>query len=245
MTNNRQFTLYAVLVGMSMLVTGNSSVLGSTEQSQALVLLRGLPTLDTHHSVAIVELDPEAENFGEILQDFEFADYEWPLHHLYYSPTGRLYATGMDPQCSLAEIKLARDASGAPVIKGIDCIDTGGQQVGEDIIWHSVGDTDYMFVTFMGGTGVDQSDGGSIGVFDPLTNQVLKVIEARKSQVAEGEPYIMYPHGISAYEDRMVVTSTIHADLATGVGNAITVMALPTPVERSACMVDVTTIRSS
>ena len=24
-----------------------------------------------------------------------------------------------------------------------------------------------MFVTFMGGTGVDQADGGSIGVFDP------------------------------------------------------------------------------
>jgi len=233
MTNNRQFTLYAVLVGLSMLVTGNSSVLGSTEQSQALVLLRGLPTLDTHHSVAIVELDPEAENFGEILQDFEFADYDLPLHHLYYSPTGRLYATGMDPQCSLAEIKLARDASGAPVIKGIDCIDTGGQQVGEDIIWHSVNGTDYMIVTFMGGTGIEQADCGSIGVFNPQSNKVLRIIEARKSGLGEGEPYIMYPHGISAYGDRMVVTSTIHPDLATGVGNAVTVIDLNTfaPIE--------------
>jgi len=90
-----------------------------------------------------------------------------------------------------------------------------------------------MFVTFMGGTGVDQADGGSIGVFDPLTNRVVKVIEARKSQVAEGEPYIMYPHGISAYQDRMVVTSTVHPDLATGVGNAITVIDLNTlePIE--------------
>ena len=34
------------------------------EESQALVLLRGLPTLGTTNSVAIVEMDPEAENFG-------------------------------------------------------------------------------------------------------------------------------------------------------------------------------------
>ena len=200
----------------------------NVEETQGIVLLRGLPTLGTGHSVAIVELDPEADNFGEILHEYETSGFELPLHHLYYSPQGRLYSTGLDPACSLAEVGLSRDSSGAPVINSVDCLDTQGQQVGEDIIWHSVGDTDYMFVTFMGGTGVDQSDGGSIGVFDPLTNQVLKVIEARKSQVAEGEPYIMYPHGISAYEDRMVVTSTIHADLATGVGNAITVIDLNT-----------------
>ena len=38
-----------------------------------------------------------------------------------------------------------------------------------------------MIVTFMGGTGVEQADGGSIGVFDPQSNKVLKIIEARKS----------------------------------------------------------------
>src|SRR5262245_353288 len=43
----------------------------NVEESQALVLLRGLPTLGTAHSVAIVELNPEAANFGAILQDFE------------------------------------------------------------------------------------------------------------------------------------------------------------------------------
>jgi hypothetical protein len=200
----------------------------NVEETQGIVLLRGLPTLETSHSVAIVELDPEADNFGEILHEYETSGFELPLHHLYYSPQGRLYSTGLDPACSLAEVGLNRDASGAPVINSVDCLDTQGQQVGEDIMWHTVDDTEYMFVTFMGGTGVDQADGGSIGVFDPLTNRVVKVIEARKSQVAEGEPYIMYPHGLSAYEDRMVVTSTLHADLATGVGNAITVIDLNT-----------------
>lgn len=203
------------------------------EETQGIVLLRGLPTLDTSHSVAIVELDPEATNFGEILQEFEFGDYELPLHHLYYSPNGRLYATGLDPDCSLAEVGLSRDASGGPVVNGVDCLDTKGQQVGEDIMWHTVGGKQYMFVTFMGGTGIEQADGGSIGVFDPQSNEVIKIIEARKSEVGEGEPYIMYPHGISAYGDRMVVSSTVHPDLATGVGNSVTVIDLNTfePIE--------------
>ena len=70
--------------------------------------------------------------------------------------------------------------------------------VGEDIMWHTSNGTEYMFVTFMGGRG--EADGGSVGVFDAQTNAVVKVIEARKSVVGEGNPYIMYPHGISAYK---------------------------------------------
>ena len=194
------------------------------EESHAVVLLRGLPTLGTSHSVAIVELDPELPNFGEILSEFDQPDIEQPLHHLYYSPTGRLYATGLDAACSLAEIGLARDSSGKPGVTGIECLDTQGQMVGEDIMWHSAGGNAYMFVTFMGGLGGD--DGGSIGVFDPQTNALVKTIEARFSQVGTGAPFIMYPHGISAFEDRMVVSSTIHPDLATGVGNSITVIDL-------------------
>src|SRR5437762_7307187 len=52
----------------------------NVEESQALVLLRGLPTLGTKHSVAIVELNPEAKNFGAILQEFEVPDLTLPLH---------------------------------------------------------------------------------------------------------------------------------------------------------------------
>src|SRR5262249_5630768 len=64
----------------------------------------------------------------------------------------------------------------------------------------------------------------SIGVFDPQSNAVIKIIQARKSAVAKGKPYIMYPHGLSAYQDRLVGSSTIHPDLATGVGSAITLL---------------------
>jgi hypothetical protein len=200
----------------------------NVEESQALVLLRGLPTLGTANSIAIVELNPEAANFGAILQDFELPNLTLPLHHLYYSPNGRLYATCLDPKSSLNEIGLSRNASGAAVINGVKPVDTGGQQVGEDIIWHTVNGKDYMIVTFMGGTGVDQPDCGSIGVFDPQNNALIKTIQARKSVVAKDAPYIMYPHGLSAYQDRLVVSSTVHPDLKTGVGSAITVIDLNT-----------------
>jgi len=205
----------------------------NVEESQAIVLLSGLPTLDTKDSIAIIEVDPESKNFGNILYDYPLPKFDAPLHHLYYSPNGRLYATGLGTQCSLAEIGLARNAQSKPIITKVECIDTQGQSVGEDIMWHSVNGKLHMFVTFMGGTDLSQVDAGSIGVFDPQTNKVLKIIEARKSQVGEGKPYIMYPHGISAYEDRMVVTSTVHPNLTDGVGNAVTVIDLNTfePIE--------------
>ena len=71
------------------------------EETQALVLLRGLPTLDTTNSIAIVEMDPEAQNFGAILYEFETPNIDPPLHHIYYSPTGRAYATALDPKCKI------------------------------------------------------------------------------------------------------------------------------------------------
>lgn len=203
------------------------------EETQALVLLSGLPTLGTSDSIAIIEMDPDSANFGNILYDYPLPKLDAPMHHLYYSPNGRLYATGLGSDCSLAEINLVRNAKAEPMIDKFECLNTNGQNVGEDIMWHSVNGELYMFVTFMGGSDLSQVDAGTVGVFNPQTNEVIKIIEARQSQVAAGKPYIKFPHGISAYGDRMVVTSSTHPTIATEVGNTVTIIDLNTfePIE--------------
>ena len=213
--------------------TASADSVVNLEETQALVLLSGLPTLGTENSIAIIEMDPESANFGNILYDYALPKLDAPMHHLYYSPNGRLYATGLGSQCSLAEISLVRNAAAKPIISNFECLNTNGQNVGEDIMWHSVNGELYMFVTFMGGSDLSQLDTGTVGVFNAQTNEIVKIIEARKSQVEPGQPYIMFPHGISAYGDRMVVTSSVHPTIATEVGNTITVIDLNTfePIE--------------
>ena len=206
--------------------TSAESRVVNIEETQAIVLLSGLPTLETTDSIAIIEMDPESANFGDILYDYPLPELDAPMHHLYYSPNGRLYATGLGSQCSLAEIGLVRNAKAEPMINKFECLNTNGQNVGEDIMWHSVNGELTMFVTFMGGSDLTQLDAGTVGVFNAQTNEVIKIIEARKSQVEPGQPYIMFPHGISAYGDRMVVTSAVHPTIATEVGNTVTIIDL-------------------
>jgi len=58
------------VVGTCLVLSGLSPALAQDrEESQAMILLRGLPTLDTSHSVAIVELDPESDRFGDNLSE--------------------------------------------------------------------------------------------------------------------------------------------------------------------------------
>ena len=225
--------LPAALLLLSSCSQNNDKPVSDFEASQAMVLTRGLPTLDTKNSIAIVELDPESKNFGNIIQEMELSVEGRPFHHLYYSPAGRLYGTRLDEDCSLAEITLTRDLSGKPKLERMQCIDTHGQAVGEDIMWANSNGTQYMFVTFMGGTRLDKVDTGSVGVFDPNTNRLVKIIEARKSQIPEGAPYVEYPHGITAYKDRLIVSSTAHPRIKGNIGNSITVIDLNTlePIE--------------
>lgn len=176
--------------------------------------------------VMLVNVDPESTNFGEIAQTFELGEGVLP-HHLYYNhDQSRLYNTTLNGEF-LYELILERDADGIPTITEALPIDTGDSIVGEDMFFSE--DGGYFWTTFIGGFGGERD--GSIGVFDAQTNELLQTIVAPEPEdPANGEPFILYPHGISANEDLgyMVVTSTVHPDLTTGIGNTVTLIDLET-----------------
>jgi hypothetical protein len=176
--------------------------------------------------VLLVDLDPDSERFGEILQDVTIGVGVLP-HHLYFNhDQTRLYTTALGG-AYLYEILLVNE-EGSPRISGIEAVDTGGNIVGEDLFFTRDGSRYYQ--TFMGGRG--EPTGGSVGVFDASTNSLLDTITAPvPDDPASGVPFIMYAHGITANEDigLLMITSTIHPDLVTGVGNTVTVIDLRLP----------------
>lgn len=176
--------------------------------------------------VALINLDPESADFGQIMQEFELGEGVLP-HHLYYNhDQSRLYNTTLGGEF-LYELLLERDENGVPTITGSQAIDTGESIVGEDMFFTEDGETYWM--TFIGGSGGERD--GSIGVFDAQTNELINTIVAPEPEnPASGEPFILYPHGISANEDLgyLMVTSTVHPDLTTGVGNTVTVIDMET-----------------
>jgi DNA-binding beta-propeller fold protein YncE len=176
--------------------------------------------------VLLLNLDPESDSFGEILQTFELGEGVIP-HHLYYNrDQSRLYNTTLGGEF-LYELTLARDENGVPTITGSTVIDTGENVVGENIFFSE--DGDHFWMTFLGGLGGERD--GSIGVFDAHSNELLQtIVAAEPEDPTSGQPFILYPHGISANEELgyMVVTSTVHPDLMTGMGNTVTLIDMET-----------------
>jgi DNA-binding beta-propeller fold protein YncE len=175
--------------------------------------------------VLLLNLDPESEQFGEILQNFELGEGVTP-HHLYYNrDQSRLYNTALGGEF-LYELMLEHDRDGIPTIVEAKPLDVGANIVGEDMYFTEDGSRFYM--TFMGGTGGDFD--GTIGVFDAQTNALIESIAAPIGENPASAPFILYPHGISVNEElgHMVVTSTAHPDSVTGAGNTLTFIDLET-----------------
>lgn len=197
------------------------------EEGVAIVITRSLKAGEPH-GIAMVDVDPDSKQFGTPLSRYPLPGLQDPPHHLYYSPAGRLYATGLDPKKSLMEIKLIRDATGRPQIKDVVFLDTGGQQVGEDMIWRTVQGQERFYVTFMGGDGSDPTNEGSVGYYDARTNKLLKVLARKRDPKKPDAPFILYPHGLSAYKNFLVVSSCIAPDLKSGIGNTVTLIDMNT-----------------
>ncbi|MBL3546268.1 YncE family protein [Chryseobacterium sp. KMC2] len=179
--------------------------------------LQGLPD-----GIAVIELDPEAPNFGNISNKLELGVGVLP-HHIYYNHTEQKMFTTALGGSYLYQIKTGRDQKGQPQLINATPIDTGENTVGENLFFTNDG---RYFMTFMGGTGGPKD--GSIGVFNADNNKLIKTIKAPIQD--NPNQFIMYPHGISINEEKglMMVTSTIHPDLSTGMGNTCTLLDLNT-----------------
>jgi len=192
----------------------------------------GLMLVDYRHldggkdGVALIDLDPESKQFGKITQQRPIGQGVLP-HHLYFNrDQSKLYNTALGGSY-LYEIALKKDANGMPHIGQITPIDTHGNITGEDIYFTQDGGRFYM--TFMGGQGGEKD--GTIGVFDAQTNELLETIVAPvPDDPASGQPFLMHPHGISANEELglLMVTSTVHPDLVSEVGNTVTLIDMKT-----------------
>ncbi|WP_223558690.1 hypothetical protein [Chryseobacterium lathyri] len=172
--------------------------------------------------IAVIELDPEAPNFGHISSQLELGIGVLP-HHLYYNQSAnKLFTTALGGSY-LYQIKTEKDKNGQPKLVDATPIDTGENTVGENLFFTNDG---RYFMTFMGGAGGPKD--GSIGVFNANNNQLIKTIKAPIQ--TNPNQFIMYPHGISVNEEKgiMMVTSTIHPDLTTGMGNTCTLLDLNT-----------------
>ena len=211
---------------LSLFVLGSMSV--AAHGGESGIAPNGLFFIDYRNlnggadGIAVVNVDPEAANYGELLQTVELGEDVLP-HHIYYNhDQSRLYNTTLGGEF-LYELLLERDEDGVPTITGFAPIDTGESMVGEDMFFTEDGGE--FWVTFIGGFGGDRD--GSIGVFDAQTNELVNTIVAPEPEnPSSGEPYLLYPHGISAREDLgfLLTTSTIHPDLMTGMGNTVTLI---------------------
>ncbi|RPE07918.1 hypothetical protein EGT74_12635 [Chitinophaga lutea] len=191
---------------------------GSPHVSQTSFIIDYRDLSGVSDGIAIIELDPESPQFGKITSRIELGKDVLP-HHIYFDRRQkRVYNTALGFPY-LYELKLKHGPDGRPYIAKAEPINTGGNQVGEDMFFTNDG---RYFVTFMGGRGNEH--GGTVGVFRATDNRLIHTIEADMHH--DSTKFIMHPHGISMNEStrRLMVTSTIHPGLTSGVGSTVTLI---------------------
>jgi DNA-binding beta-propeller fold protein YncE len=136
--------------------------------------------------IAIFDVDPESENYGNILMDIPLPP-DLVAHHVFYNRDAtKLYLTALGKP----ELRVIDMTANPYRIKVIDIPDC---QVGEDVVFSADNKTWYQ--TCMGSNVVVVGD----AVNDTYTHTI--------------ETPVPYPHGIAIHEgiDRMLLSSTVRA----------------------------------
>ncbi|MCJ7935347.1 MAG: selenium-binding family protein [Chryseobacterium sp.] len=95
--------------------------------------LKGLPD-----GIAVIELDPEAPNFGHISSRLELGIGVLP-HHIYYNQNAKKMFTTALGGSYLYEIKTEEDQNGQSKLMSATPIDTGENTVGENLFFTNDG----------------------------------------------------------------------------------------------------------
>jgi len=204
--------LLLVIIAVAAIALGIGFFLTNVEEHEEMVAIVDYRSLDGGaDGILLINVNPNSTEFGEIIDKYEVGEGVL-LHHLYWNnDRSKLYNT------ALAGDRLYRVIADDHEIHGVIPIHTGDCQVGEDLYFTDDGSQYYM--TCMGS--------GHVLVFDSEKDQIADIIRAPMD--GSGEPFIRYPHGISANEgiDRMLVTETVSADLSDA-GSHMSVIELST-----------------
>lgn len=192
-------TIFIVIISFSTdSLENNIQDLSTGKESiMALVNYRAISEIREKDGLAIIDINPDSDTFGNILQDAPIEKGVF-MHHPFYNQEGsKIYNTALDGE-KLYRINLHEDR-----IFDISPIETGSCDVGENMYFGQ--NEDRFYLTCMG------SD--KIIVFDENTDEKISEISSDKKQ--NPNAFVKYPHGISADEtiDRMIVTETVSPTL--------------------------------
>lgn len=163
------------------------------EPITALINYRAIGEIREEDGLAIIDINPDSDTFGDIMQDVPVGK-DVLMHHPFYNQAGsKIYNTALEGE-RLYRVNLHENT-----IFDISPIETESCIVGEDMYFSKNGDRFYL--TCMG------SD--KIIIFDGNTDRKIGEILSDKAQ--NPDAFVKYPHGISADEtiDRMIVTETV------------------------------------
>ncbi len=158
--------------------------------------------------IAIIDVDPASENFGNIILDIPLPP-DLVNHHIFYNKdASKAYITALG-QSDLHVMDMTRYPYRIKKVGVPEC------QVGEDIVFSE--DNKTWFLTCMGSS--------KVIVGNAVTDETVKVISPSKP----------YPHGIAINEDidRMIITSSVRASDSGDPGETVTILEVSTGKELS------------
>lgn len=187
------------MIGMILIITSYDSsesdqgLATNEEQIAALINYRAIGESRHEDGLAIIDINPDSDSFGKILQDVPVGE-KVLMHHPFYNHAGtKMYNTALAGEM-LYQVNIHENRIFDVIpIKSESCV------VGEDMYFDKNGDRFYL--TCMG------SD--NVMIFDGYTDQ--KVGEISSDKEHSPNAFVKHPHGISADEgiDRMIVTETV------------------------------------